>query len=47
MVVQLVRTLPCHGRGRGFESRPSRKVWLERPAVLREDRGFLPRLPKA
>ena len=24
MVVQLVRTLPCHGRGRGFESRPSR-----------------------
>lgn len=24
-VVQLVRTLPCHGRGRGFESRPSRQ----------------------
>ena len=24
MVVQLVRTLPCHGRGRGFESRPPR-----------------------
>src|SRR3989338_9587047 len=24
MVVQLVRTLPCHGRGRGFESRPSK-----------------------
>jgi hypothetical protein len=25
-VVQLVRMLPCHGRGRGFESRPVRKV---------------------
>ncbi len=24
MVVQLVRMLPCHGRGRGFESRPAR-----------------------
>ena len=24
-VVQLVRILPCHGRGRGFESRPVRK----------------------
>lgn len=24
-VVQLVRMLPCHGRGRGFESRPVRK----------------------
>ncbi len=24
-VVQLVRMLPCHGRGRGFESRPIRK----------------------
>jgi hypothetical protein len=23
-VVQLVRTLPCHGRGRGFESRRPR-----------------------
>jgi hypothetical protein len=23
-VVQLVRMLPCHGRGRGFESRPVR-----------------------
>ena len=25
LVVQLVRMLPCHGRGRGFESRPVRK----------------------
>ncbi len=24
LVVQLVRMLPCHGRGRGFESRPAR-----------------------
>jgi len=24
-VVQLVRMLPCHGRGRGFESRPVRE----------------------
>ena len=24
-VVQLVRMLPCHGRGRGFESRPVRQ----------------------
>ncbi len=24
VVVQLVRILPCHGRGRGFESRPHR-----------------------
>ena len=24
LVVQLVRTLPCHGRGRGFESHPDR-----------------------
>ena len=27
-VVQLVRTLPCHGRGRGFESRLSRQSLL-------------------
>ena len=24
-VVQLVRMSPCHGEGRGFESRPARK----------------------
>src|SRR5580700_7806848 len=27
-VVQLVRTLPCHGRGRGFESRRPRHSFL-------------------
>jgi hypothetical protein len=26
-VVQLVRTLPCHGRGRGFESRRPRQFF--------------------
>src|SRR5262249_49156735 len=26
-VVQLVRTLPCHGRGRGFESRRPRQLF--------------------
>ena len=25
-VAQLIRALPCHGRGRGFESRRSRKT---------------------
>ena len=25
LVVQLVRTLPCHGRGRGFDSHPDRQ----------------------
>jgi putative endonuclease len=33
MVVQLVRMPPCHGGGRGFESRPFRKI----PSL----RGFL------
>jgi hypothetical protein len=26
LVVQLVRMPPCHGGGRGFESRPARKI---------------------
>ena len=29
LVVQLVRMPPCHGGGRGFESRPDRKEPLE------------------
>ena len=35
-VVQLVRMLPCHGRGRGFESRPVRKE----KSVTNNDRLF-------
>ncbi len=27
-VVQLVRTLACHARGRGFESHPGRHIWF-------------------
>ena len=36
-VVQLVRTLPCHGRGRGFESRRPRHSFhqVERMAQTR------------
>ncbi len=33
-VVQLVRMPPCHGGGRGFESRPVRKKPLHREAFL-------------
>ncbi len=29
LVVQLVRTLPCHGRGRGFESHRARQIKKE------------------
>ena len=28
LVVQLVRMLPCHGRGCGFESHPDRQLDL-------------------
>src|SRR5215471_6265 len=31
VVVQLVRTLPCHGRGRGFESRRPRHFFQVPP----------------
>lgn len=30
-VVQLVRMPPCHGGGRGFESRPDRKINKKAP----------------
>ena len=33
LVVQLVRMPPCHGGGRGFESRPDRSL---NPAVLQK-----------
>ena len=36
LVVQLVRMPPCHGGGRGFESRPDRK----RPCFTQVERGF-------
>jgi hypothetical protein len=32
LLAQLVRALPCHGRGRGFKSHTDRKA----PAMLRE-----------
>jgi hypothetical protein len=33
-VVQLVRTLPCHGRGRGFESRRPRQFFESAPHMF-------------
>ena len=36
-VVQLVRMPPCHGGGRGFESRPVRRICNQ----TRASRGFL------
>ena len=38
-VVQLVRTLPCHGRGRGFESRRPRHSFLAALTSSRDVRG--------
>gem|GEM_PF-5113965 len=42
LVVQLVRTLACHARGRGFESRPVRLIMLR--IIKRTSRfsNFLP-----
>ena len=34
-VVQLVRTLACHARGRGFESHPDRHLSLGLRLILR------------
>ncbi len=31
LVAQLVRALPCHGRGRGFESRRVRHIYKNKP----------------
>jgi hypothetical protein len=35
MVVQLVRMPPCHGGGRGFESRPFRKI-LQKSLIIND-----------
>jgi hypothetical protein len=39
-VVQLVRMLPCHGRGRGFESRPVRQNEIFSPSFSKNYLGF-------
>src|SRR5688500_8687800 len=48
-VVQLVRMPPCHGGGRGFESRPVRRESPQsriNPCIRKIYRGFLlPKLP--
>ena len=33
-VVQLVRTLACHARGRGFEPHPGRQFWYNTPPLI-------------
>ncbi len=33
LVVQLVRTLACHARGRGFDSHPDRSLYSENASV--------------
>ena len=33
LVVQLVRTLACHARGRGFEPHPGRQLFLFRATI--------------
>ena len=35
-VVQLVRMPPCHGGGRGFESRPVRSVYCQNSSKARK-----------
>src|SRR5580692_10185078 len=40
-VVQLVRTLPCHGRGRGFESRRPRHSFPRLAPRMAPRRSFL------
>ncbi len=40
-VVQLVRMPPCHGGGRGFESRPVRKTRKQKPCKSLTYEAFL------
>jgi hypothetical protein len=43
LVVQLVRIPACHAGGRGFESRPDRKIW----EALQKRSAFLPKYLEA
>jgi hypothetical protein len=38
LVVQLVRMPPCHGGGRGFESRPVREIAIAKVLEAQQDR---------